>query len=514
MATKASDEAENGGGDEGTTDLRVLAVTAILPPSCVFEELPGSHEIYASIVDAREVVLDTLAARSDRMLVVLRATGKAEKIVALARDVAALSSTLDEHLLLMIEPRLELAHDDADGGAADDGHLLEINRWLRETRELLLRINTLGVPTALEFEDTITPQFFCDLLSWASVSAQSETLRELVSGLSMPVGLACAADRSGWAIEALGECKSGHHFLGVAAEGLCGIVHSTGNADAHIVLSASVGASAKPTAEDGAAALGVALKAVEGHARPRLVLDLDEAGPGSASALGAALLSLLKSDSSRAPAVRGVRLHVAEGLTGGLRELLVALSGAVQARGVAARQMRAGKSASNLSSVESDNLRIKNVRALLPPACLVEELPPLSAHAGVVRAARAEAAAILRGESDRAIVLAGPAGVDNPRAAAEYAARLAALSAEVRGEVLLIMRVGLNAGGHGGLLKDPARDRSYAINRGLREARELLLQVRPAMACVRVPWSAHVAVSARAAVRTMPTRTHSRDLLL
>ena len=150
---------------------------------------------------------------------------------------------------------------------------------------------------------------------------------------------------------------------------------------------------------------------------------------------------------------------------------------AVQARGVAARQMRAGKSASNLSSVESDNLRIKNVRALLPPACLVEELPPLSEHAGVVRAARAEAAAILRGESDRAIVLAGPAGVDNPRAAAEYAARLAALSAEVRGEVLLVMRVGLNAGGHGGLLKDPARDRSYAINRGLREARELLLQV-------------------------------------
>ena len=61
-----------------------------------------------------------------------------------------------------------------------------------------MEINRMGVPTAIELGDTITPQFFADLLSWACVSAESETLRELTSGLSMPVGLAAPASREQW----------------------------------------------------------------------------------------------------------------------------------------------------------------------------------------------------------------------------------------------------------------------------------------------------------------------------
>ena len=78
---------------------------------------------------------------------------------------------------------------DPDG----DGSM-QINRGLRQARELLLQINRLGLPVACEFADTITPQFFADLLSWSCVSAGSETLRELVSGLSMPAGLRAHVD--------------------------------------------------------------------------------------------------------------------------------------------------------------------------------------------------------------------------------------------------------------------------------------------------------------------------------
>ena len=105
-----------------------------------------------------------------------------------------------------------------------------------QARELLLQINRIGLPTACELCDTITPQFFADLLSWACVSAQSATLRELVSGLSMPVGLSAPANCDAWVLKGIELSGESHQFLGVSAEGVCGIVHSSGNPDVLAVL--------------------------------------------------------------------------------------------------------------------------------------------------------------------------------------------------------------------------------------------------------------------------------------
>jgi 3-deoxy-7-phosphoheptulonate synthase len=126
-----------------------------------------------------------------------------------------------------------------------------INKGIRESRELLLQLTRLGLPTALEFRETITPQFFADLLSFASVNAQSETLAQLVSGLSMPAGLRAAVhgaageDDASKAQLALTAAGAARHFLGVTAHGLAGIVESMGNADCALVLGGGKGSPAE-----------------------------------------------------------------------------------------------------------------------------------------------------------------------------------------------------------------------------------------------------------------------------
>jgi len=118
----------------------------------------------------------------------------------------------------------------------------QINSGIRKARSLLLQLAQLGLPTAHQFRDTITPQFFADLLSWANVSSASETLGDLVSGLSMPVGLRAPRQDSGATEDvamtraAVTSAGSARYFLGVTSHGLAGIVQSTGNEDTALLL--------------------------------------------------------------------------------------------------------------------------------------------------------------------------------------------------------------------------------------------------------------------------------------
>jgi len=115
-----------------------------------------------------------------------------------------------------------------------------INQGLRTARELLLNIAELGLPSACEFLDTITPQYISDLVSWGAIGArttESQVHRELTSALSMPVGFKNSTDGSvDIAIDACRAAKSGHCFLSVGKEGLSSIVETEGNLDTHIIL--------------------------------------------------------------------------------------------------------------------------------------------------------------------------------------------------------------------------------------------------------------------------------------
>ncbi len=128
-------------------------------------------------------------------------------------------------------------------GLINDPHLddsYDINTGLRRARSLLSYLATRGIPSATELLDPIVPQYIADLISWTAIGArttESQTHREMASGLSMPIGFKNGTDGSfTTAINAMQSASKSHHFLGVNENGMASIVNTTGNPDGHIVL--------------------------------------------------------------------------------------------------------------------------------------------------------------------------------------------------------------------------------------------------------------------------------------
>ena len=129
----------------------------------------------------------------------------------------------------------------------------------------------------------------------------------------------------------------------------------------------------------------------------------------------------------------------------------------------------------------TDDLRIRQLKPLIPPAILLEELPITEPVSTLVARTRQEVADILHGRDDRVLVVVGPCSIHDPEAGLDYARRLAAVARETRDDLLVVMRVYFEKPrttvGWKGLINDPHLDGSFAINEGLRLARSLLLRV-------------------------------------
>jgi 3-deoxy-7-phosphoheptulonate synthase len=129
----------------------------------------------------------------------------------------------------------------------------------------------------------------------------------------------------------------------------------------------------------------------------------------------------------------------------------------------------------------TDDLRIENLRPLIPPAILMEELPLTETGSAVVAHAREVASRILRGEDDRLLLVVGPCSIHDPLAGLDYAKRLQKVAEEARDALCVVMRVYFEKPrttvGWKGLINDPHLDGSFVINEGLRTARRFLLDV-------------------------------------
>jgi 3-deoxy-7-phosphoheptulonate synthase len=130
---------------------------------------------------------------------------------------------------------------------------------------------------------------------------------------------------------------------------------------------------------------------------------------------------------------------------------------------------------------QTDDVRIREIKELLPPIAHLYELPISEVASEVIYNARREISALLRGEDDRLLVIVGPCSIHDPAAALEYAEKLAVLCKEHSKELLVVMRVYFEKPrttvGWKGLINDPHLDESYDINAGLRIARKLLLSI-------------------------------------
>jgi 3-deoxy-7-phosphoheptulonate synthase len=116
----------------------------------------------------------------------------------------------------------------------------DIVHGLKLARDILMQINELGLPCATEFLDPIVPQYISDVVSWAAIGArttESQTHRQMASGLSMPVGFKNATDGGlQVALDAMVSARAEHAFVGIADDGMTAIVRTTGNPDVHLVL--------------------------------------------------------------------------------------------------------------------------------------------------------------------------------------------------------------------------------------------------------------------------------------
>jgi 3-deoxy-7-phosphoheptulonate synthase len=229
-----------------TQDLHVKEIVPLLAPRALKALTPVSEAVNAIVAQSRARVIRILRQEDPRLLVVIGPCSIHDEKSAL--EYATRLSRLQKEFAGKMEivmrvyfekPRTTIGWK----GLINDPHLdgsQDIETGLRTARKLLLEIVGLGLPTATEFLDPVVPQYIADLVTWAAIGArttESQTHREMASGLSMPVGLKNSTDGSlQVAIDAMGATRHPHSFLGMNDDGVTSIVRTNGNPDAHVVL--------------------------------------------------------------------------------------------------------------------------------------------------------------------------------------------------------------------------------------------------------------------------------------
>jgi len=189
--------------DHSTDDLRIDEIKELTPPSHLLREFPCSQKAAATIATARQSISRILNGLEDRLLVVVGPCSIHDPIAAidyavrLSRERKRLESDLEIVMRVYFEkPRTTVGWKGLINDPDLDGSF-HINKGLRIARELLLNINEMDLPTGTEYLDMISPQYISDLISWGAIGArttESQTHRELASGLSCPVGFKNGTD--------------------------------------------------------------------------------------------------------------------------------------------------------------------------------------------------------------------------------------------------------------------------------------------------------------------------------
>lgn len=229
-----------------TDDLRIKWTKVVLPPVFLEEELPVTERASATVFKARTEICDILNRKDHRLIVVVGPCSihDTEAAREYAERLKQVSAELAEDLCIIMrvyfeKPRTTLGWK----GLINDPYLDEsfrINDGLRKARHLLRDLAEMGVPAGTEFLDMISPQYVANLVSWGAIGArttESQVHRELVSGLSCPVGFKNGTSGNVQiAIEAILSAGHSHNFLGHTKHGQSAIFVTSGNPDCHIIL--------------------------------------------------------------------------------------------------------------------------------------------------------------------------------------------------------------------------------------------------------------------------------------
>ncbi|WP_294105092.1 3-deoxy-7-phosphoheptulonate synthase [Thiolapillus sp.] len=224
----------------------VLAEDVILSPAALREKLPLSDVARETVASGRQAVKAVLDGRDSRLLVVVGPCSihDPEATLEYAQRLLALSQKLSSSLLILMRVYFEKPRTTTGWkGLINDPHMddsFQLEEGLHIARRLLVDLAEMGMPVATEALDPISPQYLADLFSWAAIGArttESQTHREMASGLSMPVGFKNGTDGSlDVAINALHAVSEPHSFLGINPQGRTAIIRTRGNACGHVIL--------------------------------------------------------------------------------------------------------------------------------------------------------------------------------------------------------------------------------------------------------------------------------------
>jgi 3-deoxy-7-phosphoheptulonate synthase len=227
-------------------DIRIREFTPLVSPVTLKQEFPMTEKAHETVVTSRETISSILERRDQRMLAIVGPCSIHDETAAMeyAQRVRDLGEKVSDTLYLVMRVYFEkprttvgwkgLIHDPSLDGSND------IVSGLRRARSLLLKITGMGVATATEMLDSITPQYIADLVTWSAIGArttESQIHREMASGLSMPVGFKnCTDGGLDTAINAIIASAAPQSFLGIDSHGQTCIVQTTGNPHTHLVL--------------------------------------------------------------------------------------------------------------------------------------------------------------------------------------------------------------------------------------------------------------------------------------
>jgi 3-deoxy-7-phosphoheptulonate synthase len=227
-------------------NIHVSSEQVLVTPDELALELPVSQHALNTIEQSRSIISDIIHRKDHRLLVVCGPCSIHD--IDAAKEYALKLKELHEackdtvYIVMRVyfeKPRTTVGWK----GLINDPHLdgtFDIEAGIRKARELLIWLAELELPVATEALDPISPQYLAELFSWSAIGArtsESQTHREMASGLSMPVGFKNGTDGSlGIAINALQSAASGHSFMGINKQGQVSIIQTQGNPDGHIIL--------------------------------------------------------------------------------------------------------------------------------------------------------------------------------------------------------------------------------------------------------------------------------------
>jgi 3-deoxy-7-phosphoheptulonate synthase len=273
-----------------TQDLHVKGIKRLLTPRDLKAELPVTEASNTVVVKGRDAINAILSQQDPRLLVVIGPCSIHDPKGAMeyAGKLAALREEFKDKMEIVMrvyfeKPRTTIGWK----GLINDPHLdnsYDIEKGLKKARRLLLDITAMGLPAATEFLDPIIPQYISDLISWAAIGArttESQTHREMASGLSMPVGFKNGTDGSlQIAIDAMSAAMRPHNFIGIDQDGVTSIVRTAGNPSGHVVLRGG-----RLRTNYDAESIAEAEKNLVSHKLPKvLMVDCSHANSGKQSA--------------------------------------------------------------------------------------------------------------------------------------------------------------------------------------------------------------------------------------